>query len=325
MTWALLKRTWRDGRVLLAACAVTLLAFAWVRILIVASMETHQFQRLARNLPEIIQRLAPVPIDQLVSYPGLIGFTFEEPLAYLIMAVWTIARASDSVSGELGRGSLEMLLAQPVSRSRYLVTHLLITLLGIAILAGAAYAGTHLGIRTTGIRAQQPPRTWTVPFFGTRIPAPTTGGKPETVIIPMSHYVKPRLFVIAALNYAALGVFLAGVTTAVSALDRNRGRTIGLIVGFYVIETVLELTGMAVEGCRWLLRLTFFAAYEPVAFVTASARNPAVAWSILSPESKGQWPDLGPIGCDLLLASLGLLGMLLGVLFFCRRDLPAPL
>ena len=81
---------------------------AWIRVLIVATVETYRFQRIARNLPDFVKRLSPVPLEELINYPGLISFTFEEGLAYVIMAMWTVSRASDCVAGELSRGTLEM-------------------------------------------------------------------------------------------------------------------------------------------------------------------------------------------------------------------------
>lgn len=323
MTWTLLKKTFRDGLGLLAACGGMIFAFAWIRVWIVASMETHQFQRIARNLPDLVKRLSPVPIDQFITYPGLIGFTFEEPLAYLTMAVWTIARGSDCVSGEIGRGSMEMLLAQPISRLRYLITHSLVTLLGIAIIASAAYVGTHLGVKTAEVRVHKPSKPWTVPFFGMKLQSQKPSD--EYTMIPLGQYIKPKLFVVCTLNYAALGVFLAGATTCLSAFDRSRGRTIGMIVGFYVIQTVMELTGMVVEGYRWLLRFTFFGAYEPVAMATNVARDHDLAWRFWANKSTGAWPDLGPVGYDTVLTVLGLSGFVVAAWVFARRDVPAPL
>ena len=113
MNRAFLLKSIRDARLLLLACSAMLFAFSWIRIFIVASVEAGRFQKIARNLPDMIKRLSPVPIDELVSYPGLVGFTFEEPTVYLIMAVWATSRASDSVSGEIGRGTMELLLAHP--------------------------------------------------------------------------------------------------------------------------------------------------------------------------------------------------------------------
>ena len=45
---------------------------------------------------------------------------YEEPMIYMIMTIWCVARSSDVVSGELGRGTMEILLSQPVSRRQAL-------------------------------------------------------------------------------------------------------------------------------------------------------------------------------------------------------------
>ena len=82
---------------------------------------------------------------------------------------------------------------------------------------------------------------------------------------------------------------------------------------------------MAVDGWGWLLNVTFFAAYEPVAFVIDSTKSADVAWQFWRPETAGLLPDLGPMGCISLLVGLGGLGMLIGTVVFCRRDIPAPL
>ena len=141
----------------------------------------------------------------------------------------------------------------------------------------------------------------------------------------MTRYVEPRIFRAAAVNYACLGFFLAGITSALSSLDRYRWRTIGIVVSFYVVQLVLELTGMAIEGCRWMLKLTFFSAFEPVAFTTAAVKDPSSAWRFLAEQSQGLLPDLGPLGCDSVLLGTGLLGFVIATMVFCRRDLPAPL
>jgi ABC-2 type transport system permease protein len=319
VSFSLFRKTVNDVRWLLLACTATLFAFSWIRVIIVSSMETYQLQRIARNLPDLVKRLSPVPIEQLISYPGLVGFTFEEPLAYLIMAVWTISRGSDIVSGEVSRGTMEMLLAQPISRMRYLTTHTLVTLIGIVVLSLAAYAGTYTGVSTAEIKTRKP--VWSVPWFNLE----SAQRQEQIERIPMTKFVDAKVYWVAAANYASLGVFLAGITTALSSWDRYRWRTIGIVVGFYVIQTILELTGMAVEGYGWLLNLTFFAAYEPVAFVTEAAQDPSTAWQFWSPETSGMLPDLGPLGCNLALLGLGTAGFVIATLVFLRRDLPAPL
>ncbi|MCP4193475.1 MAG: hypothetical protein GY768_22915 [Planctomycetaceae bacterium] len=322
MTFPLLRKIINDSRWLLLSSVITLFVFAWIRVAIVSSMETYQLQRIARNLPEMIKRLSPVPIEDLIFYPGLIGFTFEEPMVYLIMAVWTVSRASDCVSGELGRGTMEMLLSQPIGRVKYLLVHTSVTLAGVLLLATAAYAGTHVGVERSNVKVKVNVARWQAPF-GFQLP--NTQAEENVKLIPMTTYVKPQVFQAAAINYACFGVFLAGVTTALSCCDRYRWRTIALVVAFYVFQTILELTGMAVDGFRWLLRFTFFSIYEPVAFSTQASKDLTSSWRFLAKESTGSLPDLGPLGYDAILLSLGLVGILLGVWIFRRRDLPAPL
>ncbi len=48
MTTALLRKTIRDAQWLLLACITTLFAFSWIRVVIVASVETYRFQRIAQ-------------------------------------------------------------------------------------------------------------------------------------------------------------------------------------------------------------------------------------------------------------------------------------
>ena len=141
----------------------------------------------------------------------------------------------------------------------------------------------------------------------------------------MTDYVEPKVFLPAALNYASLGFFLVGVTSCLSACDRYRWRTIAIVVGFYVFQTILELTGMAVDSLRWLLRFTFFSVYEPVAFSTLASKDTSDGWRWLATESKGYIPDLGPLGYDAVLVGLGSLGIVAALVIFRRRDLPAPL
>jgi ABC-2 type transport system permease protein len=283
-------------------------------------METQQLQRIARNLPDMVKRLMPVPVEDLINYPGLIGFTFEEPMVYLIMAVWAIARASDSVSGEIGRGTMEMLLAQPIGRMTYLLTHSGVTLVGIMLLATAAYAGTHVGIHQTDVKVRKV-RSWNVPFFR----VPSDGDKDNFELVPMSEFVSPETFKSPAVNYACLGVFLAGITTAASSWDRYRWRTIAIVVTFYIVQTIIEVVGLAVDGCKWMLGLTFFGVYEPVAIATAAPKDSTVNWRFFAEESQGYIPDLGPLGFDVVLLTLGLGSFVLGAWVFNRRDLPAPL
>ncbi len=265
---ALWKKAFYESSLLFLGCALVLYLFCWVRVWITSRLEMGRFQNILENLPESWQRLAPVPIKQLFSYEGRIAVTYEEPVVYLMMAIWCIARSSDAVSGGLGRGTMEMLLAQPVSRRQVISVHTTVTLIGVLLLATIAYLGTMTGVNTTTV-VQAAPAT-EVPIFGFDIPF--TGGEP--VDVPMNEIVAPETFLPAAVNYFGLGVFLVGFTTLMSSWDRYRWRTIGITVGFYVVSTILELVGLAVDGFGWVKHFTFFSAYEPIRFVSEAVMYP---------------------------------------------------
>lgn len=319
MNRALWKKAFFESILLFAGCASVLYVFCWVRVWITSRLEMGRFQNIIENLPESWQKLAPVPIEQLFSYEGRIAVTYEEPVVYLMMAIWCIARSSDAVSGGLGRGTMEMLLAQPVSRRQVIGIHSAVTMIGVFLLATLAYLGTSTGIATTTVTEMSAPVE--VPLFG--IDIPFTGGEP--VDIAMSEKVAPKTFLPAAINYFSLGTFLVGFTTLMSSWDRYRWRTIGITVGFYVISTILELVGLAVEGFGWVKCTTFFGAYEPIRIVSEAVSYPEREWAWIVYDATGSFAALGPMALNAILCGLGLAGLLGATIIFCKRDLPAPI
>ena len=94
------------------------------------------------ELPAFVKKLMPVPIEVLASERGRLAFAYDHPLVALTMTVWAFARGSDAVSGELNRGTLEMVLAQPVRRTTVLLTHAAVTVAGALAQLGSADAGS---------------------------------------------------------------------------------------------------------------------------------------------------------------------------------------
>jgi len=291
----------------------------------VSRLDTARFEAIIDLLPSDWQKFTPVDMKWLVTYPGRISLAYDEPIVVFGMSIWAIARGSDCVSGELNRGTMEMLLSQPVSRLQVLATHAMVTLAGVCLLAGSAWFGTWSGIHTMSIKEEVRP-TWSLPvplpWLGREVPRPW--GTSETRWIPMTEKVDSRDFLPASACLLALGVLLAGISSFVSACDRYRWRTIGIVCGFYVVQVLLKLIGMASESWHWLVSLSFLTAYEPEEFVHISVTTPEKAWDVLRWTADGQWAGLGPVGYDLLLIGAGLLAYVAAALVFQRRDLPAP-
>ena len=140
----------------------------------------------------------------------------------------------------------------------------------------------------------------------------------------MSTKVRAMDLAPAAVNFFALGFFLAGLSTFFSSWDRYRWRTIGIVAAIYVVQIIMKIVGLAADSTRWLLNWTFFSAYEPERFVSMAVHSPGTAWSFWLEDAEGRFVELGPLSYDLLLVGMGVAAYVLAAWVFRRRDLPAP-
>lgn len=275
MNRTLWKSNFVEGRLLLACCCIILFGFNWVYVWASSLVKLGMVEELLNTLPPELVALSGVEdTKQIATTAGRLGLGYVDPVVLFASGVWAIARGSDAVSGPLGRGTLEMILSQPVRRITLLGIHSAITIAGAVLLALCAFGGTAMGLAT----------------------------------VTLEQSVEINLFVAPAINVFSLTFFVAGLTTFVSSFDTYRGRTVGIVSGFYIFAMVIQLLVRTVDSLEWLKYFTFLAAYEPVILVT----EPENAWT-LSLQYNG------------ILLGLGALAFLAGGVVFCRRDLPAPL
>jgi len=240
MNRALWKKSFREARWLLLGCVVLMFGFHWLRVWLASQIPLGRMQMILRLMPSHWERLSPVPWTELATSAGRIAMIYDEPLVLMIITVWSIGRGSDAVAGELGRGTMEMLLTQPISRLSVLFSQACVTVLGAALIAVSAWLGTAAGLAT----------------------------------ITLEEVVPAKLLLGPALNLFSLAFFLAGLSTLVSSLDRYRSRVIGLVGAFYAIEVVVKVVGRLAPGGGWLAYLSCFSAFEPQRLVKADR-----AWS----------------------------------------------
>ena len=286
MRLALWKKAIREARWLLLAGMLVLFAFTWTRIWLISQLKLKDFLAIVKFFPKFTEKLSPLPWDELSTTLGRVAAGYNEPLVVLVMTVWGIARGSDAIAGEIGRGTMEMLLAQPVRRITVLTVQAAVTLVGAALLAFAAWMGTLAGVATVSL--EDPIST------------------PD--LLP------------AVLNLFSLAAFLAGVSTLVSSLDRYRGRVIGVMGGMYVFATVTKIIARVSPLWHWVGYGSFFMAFEPALVAVRADRR----WSFVVYGEHGDW-GLGGLGDASVLLGIGALSYVLAAVIFCRRDLPAPL
>ena len=285
MNLALWWKSFREGFWLLISSAVLLYFFSWMSVWLVSEVESYTLLRLLRAFRNpLLEQILPVPLDVLVTSAGRMAATFDHPLVLVPVCVWAIARGSDSISGEIGRGTMEVMLAQPVRRIEVLLSHAGITLFGSLFLALSVWLGLYTGL-----------------------------AKFELMEEPTG-----RLFFPATSNLFALGVALSGITTLLSSVDRYRTRTIGIAVGFLLIQVVLALIAVSAnEDWAWVKWTTMISAFQPQILTyrfwpEEFLTGPGGSWEML-------WHYDGT------LIGIGAVCYIAAAIIFCRRDLPAPL
>ena len=227
---AIWRKTWGDQSLLGLAFAVLWAAFPWLYIGLSAQIEMNAFQDvLLRAIPEDWQKMSGVPFSEVATHVGRVALAFVDPVVVLTATVWGVTRGSDAVSGQLERGTLEMILAQPVRRTALYSTQAFVTICGGFCLCMILYTSVFTAIQ-----------------FG-----------------PWSGKVNPLHFLPAALNVFGLMVCMSGLATCVSACDSYRWRTIGILCAFYVTSLLTKLVGRLSETLSWVGYLSVFNAYEP--------------------------------------------------------------
>lgn len=237
---AIWRRAWGDQRALLVSLAALWAAFPWIYLWLSAQITMSAFQDvLLRAIPQEWQKLSGVPFAEVATPAGRVALAFVDPVVVLAATVWGITRGSDAVSGQLERGTMEMVLAAPVRRTAIFVTQALAAVGGAALLCGVLLASV-----------------WTAVASG-----------------PWADRVDPSRFVPAVANVFGLMVCLGGIAALVSAADSHRWRTIGIMCGFYVLSILAKLVGRLSATFWWVGALSVLEVYEPQRLVGGDAES----------------------------------------------------
>ena len=92
----------------------------------------------------------------LFTLPGTIALGFIHPIAVALGLVFALGFAVNAVAGERQRGTLEVLLARPVSRRRLYVTLLVATILFVAVAMAAQGPRNHRRAHRLGCAGGRP-------------------------------------------------------------------------------------------------------------------------------------------------------------------------
>jgi ABC-2 type transport system permease protein len=336
MTGVLLRKLLRDARLPLVVAALLLGAFQclWAKITSRILGELSPFFSMlaasaGKNITDIQEAVFKGPGQLIRTLIGgervdleramdMLSIGYVHPLVQTILCIWAIGRASGALAGEIDRGTMELLLAQPLSRTRLVVTHFLLDLIVIPVLCLSLWAGTCVGVWLVGPIVLEPPEgkedlkppemTYTIevgPLKYTMKGPPPTAPESEEQRNERLHVdlaaFGPALWAVGGLLFA-----MSGYTMWLSSLGRFRWRVLGLAVLVTLVQFLVNLVGQLWEPLERFRPCTIFYYYQPQDLILGRP------WTTTLP----------PL---LVLYGVGLVGYLLALWTFRCRDLPAPL
>lgn len=326
MTFILVRKLLRDVRPALIAVCLILFLFAgfWVKITQRVTAEITPFfntvARVAKLPPKLFEDVlfkGPGKVSQAVL--GGADLRFERPMDFLavgllhpvviiLASIWAVGRAGGAIAGELDRGTMELLLSQPVPRNRLILAHLIVDAIVIPAIALSFFAGTQAGIQAVG------------PFEIDYAPVKQALSReaPPAVIATLNIPSEPERMEIsgrpqfpALFNLAGLMFSLSGITMAFSACGRSRWKVIGWSVLAGLLMFIVNVLGQLWDAAAFLRPISVYYYYQPQKIMLRDEWTAALAGVKV------------PVVAVLFL--IGAAGYAVALRVFTRRDLPAPL
>lgn len=149
MNLTLFGHLWRSQRTKLVIVCVAILA--WSSFLPVIYQSFGQQMRVLVDSGIIPKQLTSFGGGDVFSLPGAIAVGYIHPISIILVSIFAIGFAASAVAGERQRGTLEVLLARPISRRRVYATLLAAVLFFVGIVLVASILGTVLGSAIVGV------------------------------------------------------------------------------------------------------------------------------------------------------------------------------
>jgi ABC-2 type transport system permease protein len=149
MNRSLFRHTWRAQRLKLAFVSLALVIWGFLMPVIYAQFGS-QFQALMQTgmIPE---QFAQFGGGDIFSLPGSIALGFIHPIAIILTSVFAVGFSTAAVAGERQRGTLEVVLARPISRRMLYLTLLAASFAFVTITIAALLVGSVAGSAFGGV------------------------------------------------------------------------------------------------------------------------------------------------------------------------------
>lgn len=229
MSSALYRQHWRRNRIRVSViCAGVLLWGFLVPVVYKSVLST--LTATVKTLPSAITHFGSGDIGSLT---GTISVFFEHPFLVALMSTVVVGSSISAIASQRQRGTLELILARPISRLRFLST----TIAAVASMVAVALAALTIGVVLGA---------WLEGF------AIVGGGTAMPDALPLG--AMPLLWLNAFLLFGAFAAF----ALAASALNNRTGPALGITLGYLLAMYFAEILGGLWSPASWLQKYSLF-------------------------------------------------------------------
>jgi ABC-2 type transport system permease protein len=235
MSRTLFAQTWRaqGAKILIVFIALTI----WSALLPIV------YGAFGQTFRDIIQSgLIPEQLTQfgggdIFTLSGSIALGAIHPISLILNSVFAVGFATAAVAGERQRGTLEVLLARPISRRTTYLTLLVVTLTFVAVAVLATMIGATIGSAIAG------------------------------VLDELAVEKLPLLWLNGFLLFASIAAIGLAASVSFDRLTPALGITAGVVVVMYF----LEVLGTFWPDAEWLQPYSLFHYYQPKDVLSGTA------------------------------------------------------
>lgn len=243
MNLNLLRRSITDKRISIMVYALGVAAYAFFVIAIWPSLKqnVNTLNQLWESYPESIRKAFGGENLTFSTFDGFLSVEYFNQMWVIVMVAFTVSIATGAIALEIERGTMELLLAQPVSRRTVLVTRHLFFEMGTLFLIAATFIPIAIG-------------------------AP--------IVADSFYYVGLLAFIIPSfLFFSAIG----SMTFFFSALFNSRGVAIFVSLGIIIFSYALDILAKLNDTISNVHFLSLFYYWDPYRYL----HNADFAWADL--------------------------------------------
>ena len=232
MSWRLLVQTIRWQRVRLMI--VVLAGIGWGVLIPIFYGAFSDAMRDLASSGAFPAELMNIGSGSLFTLPGAITLGLQHPLAISMIGIFAVGAAATAVAGERAVGTLEVLLARPISRPALYASILVALLLTVLLVLAAVLAGMVGAAAAQGITDE---------LDLSRLP-------------------------LVVLNGFGLWAAFTTFSLAASVSFDRPGPAIGLSLAYLVLNYFLEILGSLWSDAAWTQEYSLFHHFDPGAILS---------------------------------------------------------